>query len=137
MKHCEDNENIIPKKKRKPLSQSNTLNNEENLLDEDDKNFFKDCAAIQQEDIIKLKLEKTLEVRKSLFLKSINVFEHFPFFFFNPKLVSSYIFETVFPYHAFKLFFLRFCSIFHCDTKRNQMLFYKIGINMQQFLNKF
>lgn len=59
-------------------------------LSQDDINFFKNCAAVDQEEIIKLRLQKTFHIRQKLFSDPLDIYKNFPFFFYNPNLVSSF-----------------------------------------------
>ena len=63
---------------------------ETSILDEQDEEFFKNCLAIEQEQAIKERLLKTLEIRKTIFSSSVQIFENFQFFFYNPQLVILY-----------------------------------------------
>lgn len=75
-------------KKQKLTSNNDTDNESETELDEEDNIFFRNCIVSEHFDIIKKRLEKTVDVRSKIFLKEIDLYQEFPFFFFSAELVS-------------------------------------------------
>ncbi|XP_055915080.1 uncharacterized protein LOC129948207 [Eupeodes corollae] len=69
------------------LSQSLDVTIENIVLEQEDKEFFDNCLAVEQEEAIKERLLKTLEARKNILKKSIDIFKEFKFFTFNSNLI--------------------------------------------------
>lgn len=80
-------------KKAKNNSEEENVPVETNVinLSQESYEFFKHCDAVEQEILIEKKLQETLQSRRTLIeSKTVNVYETFPFFFFNSNLVSRY-----------------------------------------------
>lgn len=103
----------IPSKKRKAATESTeTTTSSTHELSEEDKEVFLHCSATEQEEAIKLRLEKTLETRNNMFAEPPNFYSKFPFFYYNNELLL-YDFSLSFPEKSNRLFdeWEKYCSI--------------------------